>query len=80
MPSPRFVAEISDERIASIGRSVALWSGRGAEVRVDSIALQQCRIRLAAVQRRGFGTEGWLRSELGMAAHETRNASRGIDA
>lgn len=80
MPSLRFVTEISDERIASIGRSVASWSGRGAEVRVDSIALQQCRIRLAPAQRRGSGTEGWLRSERRMEAHETRNASRGIDA
>ena len=80
MPSPHCVAEISDERIASIGRSVASRSGRDAAVRVDSIVLRQCRIRLVAVQRRGSGTEGCLRSERGMEADEARNASRGIDA
>ena len=80
LPSPHCVAEIFDERIASIGMSVASRSGRDAAVRVDSIVLRQCRIRLAAVQRRGSGTEGWLRSERGMEAHETRNASRGTDA
>lgn len=80
MPSPDCVAEISDERIASIGTSVASWSGRDAEVLVDSIVLQQCRIRLATAQRRGSETKGWLRSERGMEADEARNASRGTDA
>ena len=80
MPSPHWVAEISDERIASIGRSVASRWGRDAAVRVESIFLRQCRIRLAPAQRRGSGTEGWLRSERGMAADEAWNASRGTDA